>query len=95
MGNKIKKLRETYKITQKELAIILDCSVSLISLIEKDKRNISESNLIKLATAFNISINYFKGDCHLSSNNIPDINDDYLFKKTIVRDFFKFVDENN
>ena len=62
LGDKIKKLRESMKITQQELANQLDISQSTIGMIEGNKRPAGRKTLVKLADFFNLSIDYLLGE---------------------------------
>ena len=52
IGEKIKSLRETAKVTQTQLAEFLSIDQSLISKIEKGERSISSDMLSNIATLF-------------------------------------------
>jgi len=56
VGNKIKKVRETKGISQKDLAYEADLDRSYIASIEVGKRNVSIINLDKIAKALKISM---------------------------------------
>lgn len=55
MGKKIKELRNKYKYTQTELAVIVGVTKSTIAAYENDSRQPSYEVLIKLSTVFNVS----------------------------------------
>lgn len=59
IGGKIQKLRQSRGLTQKDLGDLLGYSESFISYIEKGERNISVSDLSKIAKIFNVDHNYF------------------------------------
>lgn len=52
IGEKIKRLRETAKVTQTQLAEFLSIDQSLVSKIEKGERSISSDMLSNIATLF-------------------------------------------
>lgn len=56
LGNKIKKIRYKYNISQEDLAEILEVNRNYISRIETNKSLPTVDILVKLALAFNISI---------------------------------------
>ncbi len=58
-GERIKKLRKSKDITQKELASALGISEQAISKWEKNLSNPSTKNLMKIAKIFDVSITYF------------------------------------
>ena len=62
LGNKIKELRKDKNISQDELAEKINIDGRQISRYENDKMNPSIEVLIKIAEAFNISIDYLLFD---------------------------------
>lgn len=56
IGDKIREIRLKKKLTQKELAFILDIEISQITRIETGKINTSILNLIKISKALEIDI---------------------------------------
>lgn len=56
VGSKIKKVRETKGISQKDLAYDADLDRSYIASIEVGKRNVSIINLEKIAKALKIPL---------------------------------------
>lgn len=63
-GERIKKLRKSKEITQRELASFLGISEQAVSKWEKGTSNPSSANLVKLAELFDVSVAYFyqRGD---------------------------------
>ncbi len=59
---RIKELRISNNLTQKEISQHLEISLSQYSLYESGKRNIPIHLLIKLARFYNTSIDYIIGD---------------------------------
>lgn len=59
IGERIKSLRETKELSQKELAYRSDLDRSYIASVEKGHRNISIVNIEKICKALNISISSF------------------------------------
>lgn len=62
LGDKIKALRQKKKLTQKELADDLKISQSTIGMIERNDRGASKELLIKLASYFEITVDYLLSD---------------------------------
>jgi transcriptional regulator with XRE-family HTH domain len=62
LGNKIKALRKELNLSQDELAEKINIDGRQISRYENDKMNPSIDVLIKLADAFNISVDYLLFD---------------------------------
>ncbi len=61
IGNKIKTLRNEKKLTQKQLATLLDTSASAIGMYEQNRREPDNSTIIKIANYFQISTDYLFG----------------------------------
>lgn len=68
IGDKIKKCRKEYGLTQEQLAEIIDIAPNYLSQIENGKRGINITNLIKIANSLNITFDYL-----LSDENAPAI----------------------
>lgn len=63
MGLRIKKQRKSIKLTQEEMAEMLDISVKHFSEVERGLSGLSIENLIKLSNIFGVSIDYIvKGE---------------------------------
>ena len=60
-SKKIKQLRKENNLTQSELADKLNCSLSKIGMWETNKREPTKDDLIMLANAFDISVDYLLG----------------------------------
>ena len=56
MGSRIKKARLSQKITQEQLAELLDISVSYVSLIERGSRNATVETLLAIADVLHVSV---------------------------------------
>lgn len=60
IGDKIRQLRTDNKLTQFDLACLLDCDKSIISALERGTyKNTSIRTLIKFSYLFEVNINYF------------------------------------
>jgi len=59
IGTRIKELRETAKMSQKDLAYNSDLDRSYIASVENGKRNISIVNIEKIASALSVSLSVF------------------------------------
>ena len=62
IGLRIKTLRESKSISQKDLAYSSDLDRSYIASVESGKRNISIINIEKIAMALQVSLKDFFGD---------------------------------
>lgn len=69
-SEKLKKLRKDKKITQEELAKIINVERSSIGKYESSNTIPSNDTLIKIATYFNVSIDYLLGKTE-TPNNTP------------------------
>lgn len=61
MYHRIRELREDKNITQKKMALILNCSQQVYSNYELGQRDIPTDILIKLAQFHNVSTDYILG----------------------------------
>ena len=61
MGERLKALRENSRLTQKDMADLLDCTPSHYQKIEYGKVNISVSMLHLIANHFCVSVDYLLG----------------------------------
>lgn len=59
LGNRIREIRISQKMTQQELAEKSDLSLPFVNLIENNKRNISLETLVKLLSTLNVSMSDF------------------------------------
>lgn len=69
-GERIKKLRKTKGVTQRELAERLGISEQAISKWEKNLSNPSTKNLLQIAKIFGVSITYFYQDEETQSKKV-------------------------
>lgn len=61
-GKRLKELRSSKKLTQKELGDILNLSESAVSMYERDEREPSFETMKKLSELFEVSRAYLLGD---------------------------------
>lgn len=59
IGQRIKELRETQGMSQKELSYSADLDRSYIASVENGQRNISIVNIEKVANALNVTLTEF------------------------------------
>jgi transcriptional regulator with XRE-family HTH domain len=62
IGLRIKSLRESAKMSQKDLAYASDLDRSYIASIENGRRNVSIINIEKIAKALNVNLKEFFND---------------------------------
>ena len=59
--NNLRTIRQSHRLTLKEMAEMLGVSESAMSLYENDRRHIPNAMLIKLSGMFNVSTDYILG----------------------------------
>ena len=94
IGKKIKTLRKTKKITQKELGKLLGYSEAHISYIESGNRTISFKDLNKITKIFNIPHEHFadtKTSMMHFRGSLDNNNNNNNFVDNIIEDFKKFA----
>ncbi len=62
MANNLGKLRKEFKLTQADLAAVLDTSTTNIGYYEQEKRDFSTKLLLKLSDYFKVNIDYLLGN---------------------------------
>lgn len=73
LGRKVKQLRQTLDLTQKEFAEKMDINQRYLSVWENGKFVISTNNLIKLHLVFHVSLSFFdieKKECPLCKRSL-------------------------
>jgi len=68
IGQRIKQLRETATMSQKDLSYAADLDRSYIASIENGQRNVSIVNIEKIATALNVTIKEFFNDVEFNKH---------------------------
>jgi len=63
LGLRIKAIRETVSMSQKDLAYSADLDRSYIASVESGQRNVSIVNIEKIAIALGVSVKEFFNDC--------------------------------
>ncbi len=69
MYKRIRELREDHDLTQKKLALVLNCSQQVYSNYELGQRDIPTDILIKLSNFYEVSIDYI-----LETSDNPNIS---------------------
>src|SRR5690625_2723440 len=77
-GKRLRFLRLQNKLTQKELAKIINTSTSAIGMYERGEREPSFTTLLNIATNFNVSLDYLLGNDQIQNHSFPKLNDDQL-----------------
>ena len=68
IGQRIKELRETASMSQKDLAYTADLDRSYIASIENGQRNVSIVNIDKIAAALNVTLKEFFNDAEFNKH---------------------------
>jgi transcriptional regulator with XRE-family HTH domain len=89
-GGRLKELRNSKNITQKELSRILNLSESAVSMYERDEREPSFETQNKLSDFFDVTRAYLLGD-----TDDPDGHTPRQPTKDEIRDKALFFDEEN
>ncbi len=101
-NERLKYLRKKLNISQKELASELMLNVAMISLIENNKKNLTDKNIILICEKFNINANWLKfGEGEIFKES----EDDELLKlsnqynldtktQTILKNFLNMNDDD-
>ncbi|MFJ8268495.1 helix-turn-helix domain-containing protein [Peribacillus asahii] len=72
IGERIVILRENKGWKQKELADKVDINVSVMNRIEKGTRPLTDSEIVKIASVFEVSTDYLLGKSNRHSDNSSD-----------------------
>lgn len=94
VGKKIKKLREFYGITQKNLGEFLGYSEAHISYIESGDRPVNYGDLKKMANLFKVSVDMFSTTLNFSNNHFrasKTEDGDELVNEKVMEDFIEFA----
>ncbi|MDE6662763.1 MAG: helix-turn-helix domain-containing protein [Lachnospiraceae bacterium] len=70
IGNRIRNLRMSHKLTQAQFAELIDISVNFLSEIENGKKGMSQDTLYKLCSKFAVSADYILFGIEPDSTNI-------------------------
>ena len=97
LGDRIAELRKKRSLTQGALAKELDISQSTLAMWETEQRSPDATKLKKLASYFNVSIDYLLGrsesDSYGSSRDIRDLRE-FLGRTEIMFDGVPMTDED-
>lgn len=80
LGENIKRERLKLNLTQDQLSEKLDISTSYLGRIERGERNLPLDTLFKIATIFNVSIDYLLRGFVISDNELTSSEIDKLLK---------------
>lgn len=74
-SERIKQLRNSKKLLQKDMAELLGITTSAYGFYEQSKRQPDSTTLIKLADFFDVSVDYLLGRTNVPHMEIPQEND--------------------
>ncbi|EFF65093.1 helix-turn-helix domain-containing protein [Turicibacter sanguinis] len=78
LGKRLKQLRNSAGLTQKELANKMNISSSAVSMYEADRRDPDTETLVKFSKVFNVTTDYLLGETSnkpLTQEHLTTIND--------------------
>lgn len=93
LGEKIRDLRKSRGITQKELGDFLGYSESFISYIEKGERKLSIDILQKIAKMFSVDIDFLISKPKITHFRATTNNNDTTNYTKMMDDFRNFIDK--
>ncbi len=103
LGQRIRELRRSRGISQKQLAELTGLSQSFISTIERGEKNISINSLKKICSALGMSLSEFfnRDNLHNGSNSVINKMDELfeeimkltLEERSILRDFLASINQ--
>lgn len=76
--NRLEYLRKERELSQNDIGNILGITSQAVGLYEKEKRDIPNEYLIKLATYFGVSIDYILGKSDIRNTNISNSKQFYM-----------------
>lgn len=89
MGERLRKLRKSKKLSLKQVSERLGISVSSLSGYELDEKNPSYKNLLKLARLYDVSCDYLIGNSEQRTLNISGLSDRELDSIAEIISIFK------
>ena len=94
IGQRIRKRRETMKLTQQQLGEALGVTPQHISAVEKDKRTPSLESLVKLAEELGVTIDFLvTGKEGIITDTIPAIRADKKINLEVKRALITLIRE--
>lgn len=105
MKNRLKELRKTLKLTQKEFGENINISGSNISNLEKGNVNLTTRNINEICSFYNVNEEWFlngKGDMFAELTKDDEFNilvgklvaEEDSFKKRVIEEMLKLDDED-
>lgn len=87
LGDKLQQLRLQLKLSQKEVAVAINTSPSIISNYESGERTPSVENLMALANLYHCSTDYLLGFSMTDNDNTIDVSMLSQSQKSLLQQF--------
>ena len=87
LGDKLQKLRTQFNMSQKEVAVAINTSPSIISNYESGERTPSVENLMALANLYHCSTDYLLGFSMTDNDNTIDVSMLSQSQKALLQQF--------
>ena len=91
LGNKLQKLRLQFNLSQKEVAVAINTSPSIISNYESGERTPSVENLMALARLYHCSTDYLLGFQATDNDNTLDVSMLSVEQKILLQQFLSSI----
>ena len=78
VGKRLKGLRLSSRLSQEQVARLLDVSKNAISQYERDLRQPSYDTLLKLASIYHTNVDYLLGNRRNFAIDVSELNDDEI-----------------
>lgn len=92
IGKRLRKLRQSCSLTEKDVASKLKVAVSTISAYENDFRKPSCENLIKLAKIYGVSVDYLLHYSNTGTINVDGLDEEQLL---VINSLIQCLRRNN
>ena len=93
LGDKLQKLRTQFNMSQKEVAVAINTSPSIISNYESGERTPSVENLMALARLYQCSTDYLLGFQSNDNDNILDVSMLSIKQKILLQQFLASINQ--
>ncbi len=93
LGDKLQKLRTQFNMSQKEVAVAINTSPSIISNYESGERTPSVENLMALANLYHCSTDYLLGFQPTDNDNILDVSMLSIEQKILLQQFLASINQ--
>ena len=91
LGDKLKELRQQHNLSQKEVAVTIKTSPSIISNYESGERTPSLENLVALAKLYHCSTDYLLGLPSNDTDTTINVSMLTMEQKILLQQFFLYL----